>query len=163
MIQCCSPAFHESKNFLLTEAVWGLLVVIPEKYRVRLLHDLHQEHHGICRMKSLARGYFWWSVLDAAIVKRVQQCHVCAALGKSPPRVQLYPWEWPAQPWESIHIDFFEKGKLNFLIVVDGYSKWLEVIPMGSMTSLKAIEVLRSLFARYGIPEEVVSDNGPGI
>ena len=34
---------------------------------------------------------------------------------------------------------------------------------MGSITSLKAIEVLRSLFARYGIPEEVVSDNGPGI
>ena len=32
---------------------------------------------------------------------------------------------------------------------------------MGSMTSLKTIEVLRSLFARYGIPEEVVSDNGP--
>ena len=102
-------------------------------------------------MKSLAGGYFWWSVLDAAIVERVQQCHVCAALGKSPSRVQLYPWKWPAKPWG------------NFLIVVDGYSKWLEVIPIGFMTSLKAIEVLRSLFARYGIPEEVVSDNGPGI
>ena len=50
---------------------------------------------------------------------------------------------------------------MNFLIVVDAYSKWLEVTPMGSMTSLKTIEVLRSLFARYGIPEEVVSDNGP--
>ena len=32
---------------------------------------------------------------------------------------------------------------------------------MVSITSLKTIEVLRSLFARYGIPEEVVSDNGP--
>ena len=50
---------------------------------------------------------------------------------------------------------------MNFLIVVDAYSKWLEVIPMGSLTSLKTIEVLRSLFARYGIPEEVVSDIGP--
>ena len=26
-----------------------------------------------------------------------------------------------------MRIEFFEKGKLNFLIVVDGYSKWLEV------------------------------------
>ena len=58
------------------------------------------------------------------------------------------PWKWPTKPWERIHIDFFEKGKLNFLIDVDAYSKWLEVIPMGSMTSLKTIEVLRSLFAR---------------
>ena len=39
--------------------LWGLRVVIPEKYRVRLLDDLHQEHHGICRMKSLARGCLW--------------------------------------------------------------------------------------------------------
>ena len=98
--------------------------------------------------------------MDAAIVERVQQCHVCAALGKSSPRAPLYPWKWPAKPWERIHIDFFEKGKLNFLILVDAYSTWLEVIPMGSMTSLKTIEVLRSLFARYGIPKEVVSDNG---
>ena len=50
---------------------------------------------------------------------------------------------------------------MNFLIVVYDYSKGLEVIPMGSMTSLKTIEVLHSLFAHYRIPEEVVSDNGP--
>ena len=129
----------------------GLRLLIPEKYRVRLLDDLHQEHHRICQMKSLARGYFWWPGLDAAIVE----------MDKSPPRALLYPWKWPAKPWQRIHIDFFEKGKLNFLIVVDAYSKWLEVTPTGSMTSLKTIEVLRSLFARYGIPEEVVSDNGP--
>ena len=70
----CSLTSHESKNFLLTEAVycqWGLRVVIPEKYRVCPLDDLHQEHHGICRLKSLARGYFWWPGLDAAIVERV--------------------------------------------------------------------------------------------
>ena len=140
---------------------WGLRVVIPGRYRVRLLDDLHQEHHGICRVKSLARGYFWWQVLEADIVEMVQQCHVCAALGKCPPGIPLYPWKLPAKPWDRIHIDFFERGKLNFLIVVDAYSKWLEMIPMSSITSLKTIAVLRSLFARYGIPEEVVSDNGP--
>ena len=32
---------------------------------------------------------------------------------------------------------------------------------MSSMTSLKTIKVLRTLFALYGIPEEMVSDNGP--
>ena len=119
--------------------LWGLRVVIPEKYRVRLLDDLHQEDHGIWRMKSLARGYFWWPRLNAAIVERVQQCHVCAAFGKFPSRAPLYPWKWPANRWERIHIDFFEKGKLNLLIVGDAYTKWLQVILMGSMTSLKTI------------------------
>ena len=32
---------------------------------------------------------------------------------------------------------------------------------MSSMTSLRTIKVLRTLFAVYGIPEEMVSDNGP--
>ena len=32
---------------------------------------------------------------------------------------------------------------------------------MSSMTSLKTIKVLRTLFALYGIPEEMVSDNEP--
>ena len=116
-------------------------MVIPQRYCVRLLDNLHQEHHGISTMKSLVRGYFWCPGLDAAIVERVQQRHVCAALGKSSPKAPLYPWKWPAKPWQCIHIDFFEKGKLNFLIVVDAYSKWLEVIPMSSLTSLKTIEV----------------------
>ena len=120
-------------------------------YRERLLDDLQQEHHGICRMKSLARGYLWRPGMDTAIEQRVSSCHVFAALGKSPHKSPLHSWKWPAKPWKRIHIDFFEKDKLNFLIVIDTYYKWLEVIPMCSTTSLKTIEVLRSLFARYGI------------
>ena len=112
--------------------LWGLRVVIPGRYRVRLLDDLHQEHHGICRVKSLARGYFWWPGLDADIVEMVQQCHVCAALGKSPPGIPLYPWKLPAKPWDRIHIDFFERGKLNFLIVVHATFKKIMLRTVGN-------------------------------
>lgn len=48
-----------------------------------------------------------------------------------------------------------------FLVLVDSQSKWLEVVPMKTTTSAKTIEVLRNLFASQGLPEEVVSDNGP--
>ena len=132
--------------------LWGLRVVIPGMYRDRLLDELNQEHHGICRMKSLPRGYLWWPGLDTDIAQRVSGCHVCASVSKLPPKALLRPWKWPTKPWERINIDFFEKA----------YSKWLEVIPLISMTSLKTIEVLHSLFVRFGLPEEVVSDNGPG-
>ena len=47
-----------------------------------------------------------------------------------------------------------------FLVVVDAHSKWPEVIPVSSTTSSSTIEVLRDLFARFGIPEQIVSDNG---
>ena len=51
-------------------------------------------------------------------------------------------------------------GKM-FLIVVDSHSKWLEVELMHSITSEATIEKLREMFARYGIPQQLVSDNGP--
>ena len=47
-----------------------------------------------------------------------------------------------------------------FLVVVDAHSKWPEVVPVSSTTSSSTIEVLRDLFARFGIPEQIVSDNG---
>ena len=49
-----------------------------------------------------------------------------------------------------------------YLIVVDAYSKWPEVIRMSSSTSTsETIKVLLSLFARHGLPNKLVSDNGP--
>ena len=48
-----------------------------------------------------------------------------------------------------------------FLLVVDSHSKWLEVKIMPSTTSTATIEKLRDMFARYGIPDRLVSDNGP--
>ena len=44
---------------------------------------------------------------------------------------------------------------------MDAHSKWPEVEVMSSTTSGKTIEVLRSMFARHGLPEQLVSDNGP--
>ncbi|CAB4045415.1 integrase core domain, partial [Paramuricea clavata] len=47
-----------------------------------------------------------------------------------------------------------------FLVVVDAYSKWLEVHLMTSTTSTTTIEKLREIFATHGLPATVVSDNG---
>jgi hypothetical protein len=51
-------------------------------------------------------------------------------------------------------------GKM-LLVVVDAHSKWPEVVPMSSSTVARTIQALRDMFARWGIPEQLVSDNGP--
>lgn len=48
-----------------------------------------------------------------------------------------------------------------FFVVVDAHSKWPEVEIMKTTTAEKTIKVLRNLFARHGLPEQLVSDNGP--
>ena len=73
----------------------------------------------------------------------------------------LTPYLWPGKPWQRIHIDYAEKEGKNFLIVVDAYSKWPEIYHMTSTTATATIRVMREIFARNGLPLQVVSDNGP--
>jgi transposase InsO family protein len=89
-------------------------------------------------------------------------CSGCQLIQNNPKNAPLHPWEWPARPWQRVHIDFAVPflGTI-FLIVVDAYSKWPEVVPMTTTSTTKTIEELRSMFARYGIPDQIVSDNGP--
>jgi len=78
-----------------------------------------------------------------------------------PTKAPLHPWEWATTPWQRIHIEFagpFQNSM--FLVVVDAHSKWPEVFPVSSTTSSSTIEVLPDLFIRFGIPEEIVSENG---
>ena len=46
--------------------------------------------------------------------------------------------------------------------MVDAHSKWPEVIgPMKTTTADSTINAMRNIFSRYGLPTQVVSDNGP--
>ena len=47
-----------------------------------------------------------------------------------------------------------------FLIVIDAHSMWMEVEIVNSATAQATIEHLRAIFARFGLPEVVVTDNG---
>lgn len=141
--------------------LWGMKVIVPHTQRAKLLSDLHTGHPGICRMKALARSYVWWPHWDSDIERTVQSCGACQSVRKLPGTAPLHSWRWPGRVWQRVHIDFCEKDKRYFLVLVDSHSKWLEVVPMKTTTSAKTIEVLRNLFASQGLPEEVVRDNGP--
>ena len=51
-------------------------------------------------------------------------------------------------------------GKM-YLVIIDAHSKWIEAFVTTSSTSTTVIEILRHVFARFGLPEMIVSDNGP--
>ena len=51
------------------------------------------------------------------------------------------------------------KGKMFFLLI-DAHSKWPEIYEMKSTTAADTIAVLRHVFASFGLPEQIVSDNG---
>ena len=48
----------------------------------------------------------------------------------------------------------------TLLIIIDAYSKWLEVFSVPSTFSESTISKLRTIFSTHGLVEVLVSDNG---
>ena len=62
---------------------------------------------------------------------------------------------------QKVGSDLFEWQQFNYLLVVDYYSRCIEIARLNRTTTAKVITHLKSIFARDGIPETLVSDNGP--
>ena len=156
--------FFSRKDELSVEQnclLWGFRVVIPEKLRKTVLNLLHKDHPGICRMKALARTIVWWPSMDEHIENLVKNCEICEITKGSSAKVPLQPWPWARRPMQRIHIDFAKKYGVTFFIIIDSHTKWIEVFIMSKTTAGETIAKLRSIFSRFGIPEELISDNGP--
>lgn len=136
-------------------------LVVPRQLRKRCLDQLHQGHPGIQRMKAIARSYVYWPSIDVEIAEYVKACPHCARVAKSPAQAMPVPWPKSQRPWQRVHVDY--AGPLDgeyYLLVVDSFSKWPEIVQTSRITAIATIKILRSLFARLGMPETVVSDNG---
>jgi hypothetical protein len=142
--------------------LWGGRVVIPTSLRPQILRELHQAHPGIGKMRALARSFVWWPGLDKELETAAKACQRCRENQADPPKAPVQSWPLPSSPWRRLHIDF--AGQVNgrmYLVIVDAFSKWPEVMQMSSATASATIASLRQIFARLGLPSCVVSDNGP--
>ena len=142
--------------------LWGTRVVIPKTLQNKVLSIVHDTHIGASKMKSLARSWYWWPNMDADIEKFVKLCSTCAQHAKQPAKSPLLNWDWPLEPWKRIHIDFAGPF-LNkmFLIVIDAHSKWMDFKTMTTITASDTIIELKEIFSTHGLPDQIVSDNGP--
>ncbi|KFD50051.1 hypothetical protein M513_09011 [Trichuris suis] len=145
----CGRAYFTKRNELTVHKkclLWGNRVVSPKTGQQRVLDELHLSHPGMVRMKALARSYVWWLNLDSDIEHFVANCAACRTHQHMPPKAPVHPWKIPRNPWSRLHIDFARpfQGE-QFLIIVDAYSKWLELKRMRSTTGGSTIGVLREL------------------
>lgn len=141
--------------------MFGHRVVVPLSLRDRFLKELHLGHIGITKMKGIARSLVYWKNIDKDIEQTAKNCAKCLSNAKMPPKSNLHHWEYPDSPWSRIHVDYAGPVHGKFLLlVVDAYSKWTQVSVTNSMMAEETSKQLSSLFALYGVPDTVVSDNG---
>ena len=121
-------------------------IMIPKSLRVEVLELLHSCHAGISRMKNTARAYIYWMGLDEDVENFVKSCDACAAAVRKP-KYTFNNWKTATFPFERVHLDFFHFENESFLILVNSFSKWIEITKMKETKAEKVIEALERIFS----------------
>lgn len=141
----------------------GERIIIPERLRRRTLELAHEGHPGMVVMKRRLRQKVWWPGLDAEVEQFVKTCRDCTLVSNTAAPEPMIRTTMPDRPWVYVAVDFM--GPLptghNLLVIVDYYSRFVEVIVMKDISAKSTIHALHETFCRYGIPETMKSDNGP--
>nr|XP_037284945.1 uncharacterized protein K02A2.6-like [Rhipicephalus microplus] len=139
----------------------GCKVVIPNSLRKDTLERIHQGHMGINKCKERARRLVFWPGINADIGAFVQKCAVCNKYAYTQPQEPLMMRPVAEMPWQKVGIDIFEYGGRSYLSVYDVLSNFPEVEQLRDTSANSVIQATSAIFSKYGIPLEVLTDNGP--
>lgn len=133
---------------------------IPVSMRLDVLDKLHEGHQGITKCRERAKTSVWCPDLSNQPEELVNNCSMCIKERVYRPE-PVIPSELPDRPWQKSGVDLLVLKGLSFLLIVDFFSRYVEVTKLTRFTSPDVVVHLKSIFARHGIPDQLVSDNGP--
>ena len=138
----------------------GNRLVIAVSMRMDILERIHEGHQGIVKYRERAKISVWWQGLSKQLEELVIGCPIFVKHRPNAPE-PLIPSQLPDRPWQKVRTDLFELKGQSYLLVIDYFSRYVEIAKLCGTTSPNVTVHLKSMFARHGIPELVVSDNGP--
>ncbi|XP_022000046.1 uncharacterized protein LOC110897588 [Helianthus annuus] len=140
------------------------------RYVVREIHE------GICGMhfgprtvvaKAMNVGFYWPIMYETALeeIKKCDNCQVHAPMTHRHKHPMIpVSTSWPLQKWAIDIIGPFPEGPggVKYVVVaIDYFTKWVEARPLAKITGEQMKRfVLDNIICRYGLPMELVSDNG---
>lgn len=157
----CYYTFREELTVQNGVIFKGERLVIPAALRTTMINKLHSSHLGIQGSLRRAREAFYWPKMNEQITDFISKCNVCNTYKTNQMKEPMICHERPTGPWESIVTDLFVFHGKDYLVTTDRYSNFFEVDRLYSKTSSEVITKLKAHIARYGIPDKLMSDNGP--
>jgi hypothetical protein len=144
--------------------------ITPEEGQI-ILQDVHA---GICGShadakslvgKTYRQGFFWLTTIldDDSIVRRCEGCQFFARQKHvSSHQLQTIPITWLFSTWGPDLVGPFKKAKGRFTHifgVVDKFTKWVEAKSTASIITAKAVEFVKEIMYRFGVPNTIITDN----
>ena len=142
----------------------------------RAKYVMAELHEGICGLysggrsmatRALRAGYYW-PTMESDAAEYVKKCKKCQEFGNilrvKPEVLHHMNSSWPFVQWgiDIIGALSLGKGQCKFLlVVVDYFTKWIEVEPLASITTNKVQSfVWKNIICMFGLPNTIISDNG---
>ncbi|XP_059061148.1 uncharacterized protein K02A2.6-like, partial [Achroia grisella] len=142
--------------------IWkGNKILIPKSLRQEMLQKIHIGHMGLEKCTLRSREIMFWPGLNNDLKNMITNCNICLTHRKSNQKEELQPHEIPNRPWAKVGMDLFEIKGCHYLLMVDYFSKFFEIVQLPVTTSEYVINCIKNIFSRQGIPNIVMSDCGP--
>ena len=139
----------------------GEQVVVPTALRPEVLKKIHEGHFGENKSVERAKSAVYWPGYTEQVKDLVSGCNTCQESRNKNPAQLFHPVEVPDYPFQKVGVDLFELNGRHYLLAVDYFSKWPCVVHQKNLSSTAVIEELDKIFSDFGVPEVVISDNGP--
>ena len=161
--ECVLP-YYDSRDELTIQGnliFKGQLLVVPAAVRTELISVAHASHIGIEGCLRRMRECLYWPRMTTQVKDYLSKCEVCLLHRSAPPREPLQQHDFVACPWSKIGADLCQIDGRTLLVVCDYYSNFIEVARLNTVTTRSVLRELLPMFARFGLPDVLVSDNGP--
>ena len=157
-----SPYFNTRDEMSIQDGLIfkGERVVVTRASRSELLRRIHSSHRGDNGCLKRARESLYWPGMTADIKNFVSTCEACREFERAQVKETMMSPETPNRPWQRVAADLFELEEKAYLVTSDYYSDLFELDHLRSPSSVCVIRKLKAHFARHGIPEQLVTDNG---
>ena len=96
--------------------------------------------------------------MSAQVEDKVKDCTMCHNYAPAQQKQPLMPSPVSDLPWAMAASDIFAFEGHHYLVLVDYYSKYIEVTKFNDLTSQDTIEALKEHFNRHGIPAKLMTD-----
>lgn len=136
---------------------------MPISLQKRAIDFAHIGHQGIVKTKQLLRSKVWFPKIDILVENAIKSCQPCQSTIQKHHQAPISSTKLPNGAFQQLDMDYagpFTNGKY-VIIVIDEFSRY-PIAEITSSTSFNQLQpILQKIFAIFGIPKSIKTDNGP--
>lgn len=144
--------------------------LVPKSVRWQILKMNHDDvgHHGFEKTLQRIQEHYWFNKMRKFVKKYVSSCLECAhhKVPGGKREGELHPIEKVTIPFHTVHADHLgpfiksKKGNCYLLVLVDGFTKCINITPVRNTKSATTVRVVREHISYFGVPTRLITDKG---